>query len=362
MCPLPSNCKCLRQPRVSQRLLSRKTIAGAPCQQLPDQVQPFLRDVHPVHSIEGGAVTATDLAARLLISLATKGEVAAEECVRDDAAAPQVTCLVVLPANHLRCHEGNSAHALPEHLARHEGAGKAKVSDPQVVAPQKCVRGEEQAILRLEVAVAHVAHVKVEDRAEDLLHDVCSLLLRETAGLDDASEELAPDAQLHDEVEAPRVLVALEKPHNVGVVQQPHDLDLLPELRHVLHLLLRHHLDRPGRATHVLVRAPAHAAEGALAELALQLVMLVDAPRSVRDEVRAVKARALAGGTARAIAPVFHPAAARCRNAGPGWRAPLPCCLASSCAAAGSHLTWNARGNRQERGVDQKHADSGLRA
>ena len=68
-------------------------------------------------------------------------------------------------------------------------------------------------------------------------------LLVVLASVEDGVEQLAAGAELDDEVDAPRVLEGLIKAHDVRVVEDLHDVDLVLELLRILNHVLVDGLD-----------------------------------------------------------------------------------------------------------------------
>lgn len=62
--------------------------------------------------------------------------------------------------------------------------------------------------------------VQVLDRREHLTHDICSVTLRESLCCNDAIEELAALAVLHDNVHVTMIDIALIKLDNVGMIDR----------------------------------------------------------------------------------------------------------------------------------------------
>lgn len=75
-----------------------------------------------------------------------------------------------------------------------------------------------QDIFRFQVPVSDLALVAVGDSAEQLLHDVSGLFLREKLVLDDTIKKLAAEAELRDDIEVVVVLVELVDGDDVRVV------------------------------------------------------------------------------------------------------------------------------------------------
>mmetsp|Transcript_47244 Transcript_47244/g.110399 ORF Transcript_47244/g.110399 Transcript_47244/m.110399 type:complete len:308 (-) Transcript_47244:7-930(-) len=203
---------------------------------MTDQGLRILGDVLPVGGVEV-EVAQADLGQHLRVGVSEEGRVAAEENVHNHAAAPKIAQLVVVAGQDLGSHVVGCAGFGGQGLAGGELAAQAEVNDLQEVLLDR-ILGHEQEVLRLQVTVAHMVLVHVVDGTDDLLHQDGRLHLGEVAGLDDAIEELAAGAQLHDQVDVPVVLKRLKELDDVGVVHHLHDGDLLLEALKVLHLRL----------------------------------------------------------------------------------------------------------------------------
>mmetsp|Transcript_75380 Transcript_75380/g.180032 ORF Transcript_75380/g.180032 Transcript_75380/m.180032 type:complete len:283 (+) Transcript_75380:808-1656(+) len=251
---------------------------------MTDQSLRILGDVLPVGRVEV-KVAQANLGQHLRVGVSEEGRVAAEENVHDHAAAPEIAQLVVVTGQDLGSHVVGRAGFGGQRLARGELAAQAEVNDLQEVLLDG-ILGHEQEVLRFQVAVAHVVLVHVVDGADDLLHEDGCLHLREVAGLDDAIEELAAGAKLHDQVDVPVVLKRLKQLDDVGVVHHLHDGNLLLKALDILHLRL-------GDCFHGSdclrgdVGRFAHGAVGPLAQLLLvHLVMVRDLAGIFYDELR----------------------------------------------------------------------------
>mmetsp|Transcript_98965 Transcript_98965/g.308400 ORF Transcript_98965/g.308400 Transcript_98965/m.308400 type:complete len:374 (-) Transcript_98965:42-1163(-) len=269
-------------PIVIQRLFGCVAVTWIHLKEHADEVLCILGDVLPVSGVEG-EVAQSHLGQHLGVRLPEEGRVAAEHDIHDDAAAPEVTELVVLPCKDLRRDVVGRARLCREHLARLVLAGQPEINDLEDVLLYSFL-GHEEEILGLEVAVADLVLVHVVNRADDLLHQVGCLGLCEVASLDDSVEELATAAELHHQVDAAVVLEGLVELYDVRVIHELHDGDLLLEPLDVLHLSLGDGLDRADDVRGLVLRL-AHGAVGALPEfLLLHVVAVRDLPGVVHDE------------------------------------------------------------------------------
>ena len=97
------------------------------------------------------------------------------------------------------------------------------------------VLAEEQEILGLEVPVHHSHGVAVMDHRHDLAAEIGGGALGVVSLGDDAVEELAAGAELHDEVDGVAILVGRLELHDVAVAGQVvHDLHLPPDVLDVV--------------------------------------------------------------------------------------------------------------------------------
>mmetsp|Transcript_3917 Transcript_3917/g.10879 ORF Transcript_3917/g.10879 Transcript_3917/m.10879 type:complete len:357 (+) Transcript_3917:534-1604(+) len=267
------------EPGVGQGLVRGEPLGGVALEQHSDQVLCVGRGLGPRRAREGDDAV-PHLGQDVLLGFAGEGGPPAQESVHDDATRPQVAPPVVPPRKHLGCNILRRADDLPVQLRGPGDTGEAEVDQLQDVVLNGAGAMEEE-VLGLEVAVCHVELVHVAHGAEDLSHDQGGLALGEAPGLHDPVEELPACAKLHHQMEAPRILIGLEKLDDVRMVHHRHQLDLLLQRLQVLDLLLLHCLDRTHRAGGPL-DASADNAVGALAErAAAHVVPVMDATRGI---------------------------------------------------------------------------------
>mmetsp|Transcript_63308 Transcript_63308/g.141027 ORF Transcript_63308/g.141027 Transcript_63308/m.141027 type:complete len:204 (+) Transcript_63308:268-879(+) len=130
----------------------------------------------------------------------------------------------------------------------------------------------------------HLHGVQVVHTTEDLLHDNRRLILREVARIQEAVEEFASAAKLHDNVHVPSILEVLVESDDMRVVEHFQRAELIlkhDQLGFPPNLL--EHLHRPFSSSG-LVGALHHPSEGALPNLlVLHIVEVVDVPAVVND-------------------------------------------------------------------------------
>mmetsp|Transcript_80197 Transcript_80197/g.208402 ORF Transcript_80197/g.208402 Transcript_80197/m.208402 type:complete len:249 (+) Transcript_80197:1161-1907(+) len=121
-------------------------------------------------------------------------------------------------------------------------AGQAEVNEFEHVALNRLLR-QEKKVLRLKVTVRDVFFMHVANCTQNLLHHDCSLMLCESTCFDNPVKQLATFAQLHDQINPPRIFKDLKQFDDIRVVHHLHDLDLLLELRNIPHLAFLDRLD-----------------------------------------------------------------------------------------------------------------------
>mmetsp|Transcript_119295 Transcript_119295/g.338247 ORF Transcript_119295/g.338247 Transcript_119295/m.338247 type:complete len:335 (+) Transcript_119295:448-1452(+) len=234
--------RCLvRDPDVHQRLLRRVPLAGLLLQQAPDQILGVLGHLLPVGGMEG-EFRFRDFALELGVGVPEERGVPAEHDEHEDAAAPQVAQVGGPPRQRLRRDVVADGGLCRDPLAGLEPTRAVEVGDLQEVVLD-LVPGHEQEVLRLQIAVADVIFVHVENCLQDLLHKVRGHCLREAATINDAIKELAASTELHHEVNVSVILVRLMQLYYVRMVHLRHDFDLLFETVDVFHLRLAYVLD-----------------------------------------------------------------------------------------------------------------------
>mmetsp|Transcript_27553 Transcript_27553/g.64213 ORF Transcript_27553/g.64213 Transcript_27553/m.64213 type:complete len:521 (-) Transcript_27553:8-1570(-) len=253
-------------PLVVQRLFSCIPIFRAHLQKAPDQPFGILGDVLPVRRVET-KLPLGHLSQDFLVCVAPEGRVAAEKHVHDDAAAPKISRLVVLPFQHLWSNVERRASFGGHRYVLLKLERQPEVNDLQVGLLYWLFGGKEE-ILRLQVPVAEAVLVHVVYRTKHLLHHHGGLHLGEVPKLDDSIEQLAAGAKLHDQVHLHLVLEGLVQLDDVRVVHDCHDPDFFLELLDVLHLRLAQSFDGPFLLRR-LVDADANGSIGAFANLLL---------------------------------------------------------------------------------------------
>lgn len=168
----------------------------------------------------------------LLLRLPPKGRHAGQEDVEDHAARPDVRLRPVRPAQDLRRDVVGRTDNVGEYLA-----GLVKDGQPEVGGLQGGVvrGGGEQEVFGFQVAVDDAQRVAVRDDADDRPHQPGRILFGQVALGDDAVKQLAPRAQLHDQVDAVLVLVRAFQGDDRGrACQVVHDLDFPLDVLHIL--------------------------------------------------------------------------------------------------------------------------------
>ena len=156
------------------------------------------------------------------------------------------------------------------------------------------VEGVEEEVLGLEVAVDDAEGVAGLDDGDDGAEEAGGLALGEVAFGDDAVEELAALAEVHDEVDGGGVLVGALDANDVGVLgEMVHYLNLTP---HVLVVLGAQQFPLgDGLASQLLPRRLVHAQERrpelTFAQSPTQIVHLPHVPCALRKDPAAAPAR-----------------------------------------------------------------------
>mmetsp|Transcript_143608 Transcript_143608/g.459409 ORF Transcript_143608/g.459409 Transcript_143608/m.459409 type:complete len:225 (+) Transcript_143608:1126-1800(+) len=214
-----------REPLVRQRDGRRGPHARRLLQAGSDEAFRLRRDAAPkfrLHLDVGGPDSLEDLVHRL----PAEGMATGEHDIADHTQAPDVRLLVVPAHQHLRRDVVRSAR-----LRLRKLPGLEALADAEIDESQRCLSDifprSQQPILGLQIAVHDEVLMQVVDGKQHLLHALGTDLLAEVARLADPFEELPTLAQLQTDVDAARILEALDEPDDVGVVEDAHDLDLL---------------------------------------------------------------------------------------------------------------------------------------
>mmetsp|Transcript_71717 Transcript_71717/g.214092 ORF Transcript_71717/g.214092 Transcript_71717/m.214092 type:complete len:262 (+) Transcript_71717:957-1742(+) len=241
--------------------------------------------------------------------------------MQDEAKAPDVALQAILVAPDLGSHVRRCAQGALEGLPGGAAAGDAEVDELHLalldggvpVADQDAVRG-------LDVAVREVVDlVHVVDGADQLPHDERGRALREALLSSYPVLQLPAVAELHAEVQVPRIFEHLVQAHDVWVVEHPQDLHLMLHRSQLRGAPLCHALHRAELARGQ-VPAALDPAEGAAPQLPLASGFVdaseaagatgqEEAPIEVLAWAGGSSAWALAGGAARVSAQA--PALAR---------------------------------------------------
>ena len=150
--------------------------------------------------------------------------------VGHDTAAPEVGLEAVAPRQHLGSHEVHRAAGLLQETALHAVAREPEVGHLQGVRVQGALGGQ-QGVLGLDVAVRDVPPVHERDGLQHLPHHERGVQLCEVPCPQHEVHQRAAGAELHDQVNALRVLERVEEPYDVCAalvgVQRLHDVYLL---------------------------------------------------------------------------------------------------------------------------------------
>mmetsp|Transcript_102091 Transcript_102091/g.292961 ORF Transcript_102091/g.292961 Transcript_102091/m.292961 type:complete len:309 (+) Transcript_102091:258-1184(+) len=223
-----------------------------------------------------------------------------EHQVHDDAATVQIAKLVVVPREHLRCHERGRADLLRQrqlpvpvhgaHTARtpgrpREAAGQPKVRQLHARRWESLLREglPEEKVLRLDVAMADQVLVQVADALQELLHEQHRLVLRQAhPSRHQGLLQGGATTELEHQADGFPVLKGLVESQDAGVLQGKHqidlDLDFLDAPLHGAGPRFRDALDGP-RLPRGPRSGPKDAAVGALAKLLPELVEVLDLAR-----------------------------------------------------------------------------------
>ena len=193
--------------------------------ELLDEILAAVADVRPDLALEGPNAlhnTRNDL----ILSCPIERRSTTEHDIKDDTNAPHVTLFVVGADEDLRRDVVRCAVHLVHHVrVRIVVVRGAEVNDFDSAA----ILDVQQDILRFEVSVSNVLTVAVGNGLQDLLANVCSLILRQVFAFADLIKQLAAFAQLCDEEYGAPILVYLIKTHNVWVGQIFEDVNFVHE-------------------------------------------------------------------------------------------------------------------------------------
>jgi len=157
--------------------------------------------------------------------LFVEGEEAEKEDEADDSKAPHVDFIAIREAleDFGGC-VGDSANALLHSLIGKENARETKVCDLSYNFPTLVLCHD---ILDFEVPVNNAVFVEVSETMSNLVDKILAELQVELEFvLLAVVEQVASLDELHHQIDSLVVLIALVKPHNVGVVRHLHYFDL----------------------------------------------------------------------------------------------------------------------------------------
>ena len=236
------------EPFVLEHLAAGQTLVRLTNKQVTDEVLRLNTDGVPSSIVEV-VLALLDEVEKFDIILVIEGERAGQEDKSHNADAPAVALLVVpLLLEDLGSDvAGRSARRAGEGLLlvvtsreepRQTEIGKLDRAEVEF-------RGRNEHVLGLDVAV-HDAHVvDVADRVDERLDAVAGISLRELVQLEDLLKELAARHEFDDKADMSFVLVGVNQPNDVRVVDLFEDLQLTSERFAVIvgQLLLRKDLD-----------------------------------------------------------------------------------------------------------------------
>mmetsp|Transcript_67300 Transcript_67300/g.197578 ORF Transcript_67300/g.197578 Transcript_67300/m.197578 type:complete len:502 (+) Transcript_67300:625-2130(+) len=236
----------VRQPRMAQDLGAPRAAGRIGLQQGANEVLGLLRDAAVPRVARQGIVGHLHLAEH--VPRATpEGRLAGEHHVGQDTETPDVALAAVgvpvqaalaLQGQHLRRRVQQRAGHAP-HLVLGEEGAEPPVYDHHVIL----VRAAEADVLRLQVTVRDLPVVRVAEGSPNLTEDVRRKRLADPLVPEDAVQQLAAGADLHDKEHVLLVLEDLEEPADVWMVQLPHDLSLAVKRLYVLRTALLDLLD-----------------------------------------------------------------------------------------------------------------------
>lgn len=195
---------------MSENLLSREPSGNVLTQHPPQQIFDGRRDavenprrksqVRSEHRLE-------DLCRRIAVKRRETGQ----HYVQNNAGAPNVDLLPVLPSRHqFRRHVVRRSDEAAHRLAIPECLGRSEIGEP------KPVPTIEQDVVRLDVPVSHAEAVAVRNGEHELSHDRGGLGLGEDSESDSAIE-IGRIAEVEDHVEVVVVFVEVVEVDDVGV-------------------------------------------------------------------------------------------------------------------------------------------------
>mmetsp|Transcript_19572 Transcript_19572/g.36646 ORF Transcript_19572/g.36646 Transcript_19572/m.36646 type:complete len:222 (+) Transcript_19572:661-1326(+) len=219
-----------------ESLLCCVPVARVHLEQHSNKIFCILGNALPISCIEA-EIAKTHFSQHVSISFSIEWWISTQDHVHDDAKTPKIRTLVVLTCKDLWSHVVGRSGLGRENLVRLKLASESKIDHFQRTLLNG-VLGREQEILGLQVTMANVVLMHVEDRAEHVLHDNGCLNLGEMASVNDAIEELSTCAKFQDQVDVAMVFKRLKQLDDIWMVHDLHDLDLLLEAVKVLHLCL----------------------------------------------------------------------------------------------------------------------------
>lgn len=245
----------LEDPLVLHRLLRSHAQLGLLDKQPAHKVNRLGRGGRPARA--EARLRRQDALDLLLAVTAMEWAATGEQDEGDDAERPHVAGgRVGVAQEHLGRHVREGAHA-PRHRLHLAAPTRSDVAQPEIDELELGVlgRGLVHEIVQLDVAVHHVVLVAVEQRREHLRDEPGRIALRQASILrllHQLVDELTTRAQLehHDDLTALVVLIRLEEPHNVGVVEPTHSRYLTAQLFHPFHTHLLN-IERLDRVAHM---------------------------------------------------------------------------------------------------------------
>mmetsp|Transcript_6985 Transcript_6985/g.19790 ORF Transcript_6985/g.19790 Transcript_6985/m.19790 type:complete len:359 (+) Transcript_6985:672-1748(+) len=214
----------------TQHCIRRQSLVDRPPHQRLDEVLGVRGDVLP-----GGRWESQGLGLHVLedlcVAIAEKRRHEAQQHVQDDAAAPHVTFLVVASTavQHFGSDviRGTQRRRHLSGLARLKPLSGAKVNEHNRRVPKRFHGILDHHVLELQVPVRNALRMQIADRPSQLFVYVEYLHFCQSLHLANLVEKLAPVAHLENHVNEPLILVDVEHPADVRVVQLEVDVNLV---------------------------------------------------------------------------------------------------------------------------------------
>mmetsp|Transcript_19559 Transcript_19559/g.36610 ORF Transcript_19559/g.36610 Transcript_19559/m.36610 type:complete len:220 (+) Transcript_19559:269-928(+) len=183
-------------PNMVDSLLGRIPLEWIHLEQLADENLCIYRNMFPIILIKDH-IPPSHLGHYFLISITVEWWIPNQNNIHHHSKTPHVGTEIVLASQHLWSNIIGCTSSGCQALARGAFDCKSKINQLQSIPLDRIPSGEQE-ILRLQVTMAYLSLVDVEDGPEHVLHDSRRLYLCELASLHDSIKQLSAITKFQD--------------------------------------------------------------------------------------------------------------------------------------------------------------------